>query len=103
MLTPFLPIFLLLISSQLNLCVPAEQIKDTVDLFSRPDFRRLRLKFLAHHLLNRRIQEETHDSVEDSHTALALYRKYEELVAAGALDQTIDYLYEVGRLNNFQV
>jgi len=86
----------------LNICVPPEQILDTVTLFSQQG-RLLSLKFLAAHVLGKQIQQKTHDSLEDSVTALELVDKYEELQAQGRLEATIESLYETGRATNWQV
>lgn len=41
---------------QINLWVPAEQVRDTVDLFALEGQRKLSLRFLAAHLLDAKIQ-----------------------------------------------
>ncbi|EGD73751.1 hypothetical protein PTSG_11507, partial [Salpingoeca rosetta] len=66
----------------INVVLPPEQVFDTVDLFYKPDSRRLSLKFLAWYFLDIYTQlSDTigHDSIEDSLTALKLYFKYVEL------------------------
>ena len=52
-----------------------------------------------------RIQSETHDSVEDARTALALYRCYQRLQAQGgqALNDAIQQMYEAGRQAGWKV
>lgn len=82
----------------INIHVPKSQVIDTSDLF-RIEWRRgkLSLAFLAWHLLNEDIQTETHDSVEDSRTALKLYRKYLEFKDAGILDAMMQHIYQVGK------
>jgi len=52
---------------------------DTVDLWSLEHQRKISLRFLASYLLGEHIQGETHDSIEDSRTALRLYKKYLEV------------------------
>mmetsp|Transcript_37962 Transcript_37962/g.80795 ORF Transcript_37962/g.80795 Transcript_37962/m.80795 type:complete len:274 (-) Transcript_37962:411-1232(-) len=90
----------------INIVVPAEQILDTVDLFYLPGSRRISLRFLAYHLLHTHMSsrlQDTHDSIEDARTALALYRKYEELSAQGVLETTIAQLYDIGRETGWEV
>lgn len=87
----------------INIVVPPHQIIDTVDLFYKPGNRRLGLRFLAMHLLKENIQEDTHDSIEDAHTALRLADKYEELKENGTLFEVIDHLYAVGHQSGFKV
>ncbi|CAI5648348.1 PAN2-PAN3 deadenylation complex catalytic subunit PAN2 isoform X2 [Oreochromis niloticus] len=67
----------------INLVVPKDQVIDTVHLFRLPYKRMISLKFLAWYFLGLNIQGETHDSTEDSCTALKLYRKYLELYQEG--------------------
>ncbi|PHH86624.1 hypothetical protein CDD83_9979 [Cordyceps sp. RAO-2017] len=57
----------------INIHVPRAQVIDTIDLFFlRSRLRKLSLAFLAWYLLKEDIQLETHDSIEDSRTALKL-------------------------------
>ncbi|PHH70824.1 hypothetical protein CDD80_5705 [Ophiocordyceps camponoti-rufipedis] len=59
----------------INIHVPKAQVIDTIDLFYlKSRLRKLSLAFLAWYLLKEDIQMETHDSIEDSRTALRLYR-----------------------------
>jgi len=89
----------------LNIVVPAEQVIDTVELFSFKHKRKLSLRFLAAYLLGIDIQKDTHDSIEDARTALALYRAYEKLSAGGEdkFRDTLDEIYRYGYRNQFQV
>ena len=52
--------------------------------------------------MSNRLQD-THDSIEDARTALALYDKYVELEAEGSLDDMVQQLYEIGRDTNWEV
>ena len=47
-----------------------------MELFHFKRQRKLSLRFLAAYLLGLDIQHDTHDSIEDSRTALALFHKY---------------------------
>jgi PAB-dependent poly(A)-specific ribonuclease subunit 2 len=87
----------------INIHVPKSQVIDTIDLFFlKARLRRLSLAFLAWYLLKEDIQLETHDSIEDSRTALKLYRKFLEFEDAGILDQMLLDIYRVGRDVNFK-
>ncbi|KAJ3187322.1 poly(A)-specific ribonuclease [Gaertneriomyces sp. JEL0708] len=83
----------------INILVPPEQVIDTVDLyFLKERQRKLSLRFLAYVVLHIDIQSETHDSVEDARTALALYKKYLEYKAQGRFEEVLREIYEEGRL-----
>ncbi|TPX70585.1 hypothetical protein SpCBS45565_g01672 [Spizellomyces sp. 'palustris'] len=87
----------------INILVPPEQVIDTVDLFfiqSRQ--RKLSLRFLAWYVLRQDIQTDMHDSVEDSRTALALYKRYLQLKREGRFQQYLEEVYEEGRRTNFK-
>ncbi|KAL2208105.1 putative PAB-dependent poly(A)-specific ribonuclease subunit [Sarocladium strictum] len=87
----------------INIHVPKAQVIDTIDLFFlKSRLRRLSLAFLAWYLLKEDIQMETHDSVEDSRTALKLYRKYLEYEDAGILETMLQDIYRAGRDVNFK-
>jgi PAB-dependent poly(A)-specific ribonuclease subunit 2 len=87
----------------INIHVPKKQVVDTVDLFFKPSLhRKLNLKFLAWCVLREKIQEDTHDSIEDATTALKLWRKYEEFVDAGVLEQMLDDIYATGSQVRFR-
>lgn len=87
----------------LNIHVPKSQVIDTIDLFFlKSRLRKLSLSFLAWYLLKEDIQMETHDSIEDSRTALKLYRKYLEFEDAGILEAMLQDIYRAGRDVNFK-
>lgn len=107
----------------INMLLPAEQVIDTMELLRLPTHKRyLGLRFLAGaclccgcvfvcsfvcsraaHLLQAKIQEDTHDSIEDARTALSLYHRYEELRARGTLQSTLEELYRIGNEQGFRV
>ena len=82
-----------------DIFVPPEQVIDTVDLyFLRARQRRLSLRFLSWFVLHEHIQTDTHDSIEDAHSALNLYKAYNELEKQDLFDQKLEELYAEGRL-----
>lgn len=83
--------------------VPRDQVIDTVDLFVlRATQRKLSLRFLAWVVLSDHIQMETHDSIEDSRTALRLYRKYVEYRDAGVFEEVMNRIFNEGMRWNFR-
>ena len=86
-----------------NIHVPKAQVIDTIDFFFvKARLRKLSLAFLAWYLLREDIQLETHDSIEDSRTALKLYRKYLEFSDAGIIETILQDIYRTGREMNFK-
>lgn len=81
----------------INIAVPEEQVIDTVKLFRIEGQRLISLKFLASFLLKMDIQENSHDSIEDSKAALLLYKKYKELIKNGTFEDVLNEIYKVGR------
>ena len=81
----------------LDLPVPPGRIRDTVELWSLPNQRKVSLRFLASFLLNEAIQDETHDSLEDARMALALYGRWSDAKASGAVEQILSDLYATGQ------
>ncbi|KAF5379932.1 hypothetical protein D9757_007171 [Collybiopsis confluens] len=87
----------------INIFVPPDQVIDTVDLyFIKARQRRLSLRFLSWFLFRENIQTETHDSIEDAHCALRLYKKYNEFEERGIFDQKLEEIYKEGRNFNFK-
>ncbi|CAI5756941.1 unnamed protein product [Candida verbasci] len=88
----------------INLQVPQEQIRDTLILYYKADFKRqLSLKFLAYILLQKKVQSGNHDSIEDANTALLLYKKYLKLTEAGTFENALDYIYSEGQQLRYRV
>lgn len=76
---------------------------DTLDIYFLPSRqRRLSLKFLAWYLLNQNVQTNNHDSIEDAHTALLLYTKYQELVRTDSFETALKNVYAEGKIYNFK-
>ena len=90
--------------NMINIHVPADQIVDTVNLFHLPGQRMIGLAFLVKHLLGAGIQDSSqgHDSIEDAHGALLLYKKYRELKMNGTLSEVLNKLYEIGHSNQWK-
>ncbi|KAL1747522.1 ubiquitin carboxyl-terminal hydrolase-domain-containing protein [Schizophyllum fasciatum] len=87
----------------INIFVPPEQVIDTVDLyFVKARQRRLSLRFLAWFVLHEQIQTDTHDSIEDARSALALYKAYHTFEAEGTFDKKLEELYREGKQYNFK-
>lgn len=87
----------------INLQVPKSQIRDTAEFYFLPEHRRkLSLKFLAFCVLDKAVQANNHDSIEDAHTALLLYEKYLELQALGKFEATLQRIYDEGQHLRFR-
>lgn len=88
----------------INLQVPKAQIRDTIEFYYLPDFRRkLSLKFLAYIVLKEAVQTRNHDSIEDANTALQLYERYLELQATGDFERELRHIYSEGQRLRFRV
>ncbi|CAI4062259.1 hypothetical protein N7582_002086 [Saccharomyces uvarum] len=86
----------------ININVPRNQIRDTAIYFLQGK-RYLSLRYLAYVLLGMNIQEGNHDSIEDAHTALILYKKYLDLKRKAVFEKVLNSVYEEGRAHNFKV
>lgn len=88
-----------------NIHVPKPQQVDTQWLYLTPGKnRRLSLRYLAWAVFGEYIQEETfddtqndgHDSIEDAHMALRLWRKFQEYEHNGEQEQMIEEIFRKG-------
>ncbi|KAG9242393.1 PAB-dependent poly(A)-specific ribonuclease subunit PAN2 [Calycina marina] len=87
-----------------NIHIPKAQRIDTAELFWIKEQRRtLSLSFLAYLVLKEDIQVGTHDSIEDSRTALKLYKKHQEFTDAGILRSILNDIYGRGKELGFKV
>lgn len=50
-------------------------------------------------VLGENIQTDTHDSIEDAHSALRLYKAYHEFEEDGIFDEKLEELYREGKAN----
>lgn len=87
---------------QINIYVPESQIRDT-SLYYLKGKRYLSLRYLAFAVLRKQVQTGNHDSIEDAHTALLLYRKYLELKEKGVFEMYLENIYDEGRKFGFKV
>lgn len=82
----------------LDIYVPPEQVKDTVNIYSIPDQKRkLSLRFLSWFLLKKDIQTSTHDSIEDARHALLLYKLYEQFERDGRFEDVMEDIFAEGQ------
>lgn len=83
---------------QINIHAPEDQVIDTSTLFYKENKyqRTLKLSLLARFFLTEDIQTGNHDSIEDAHTALRLWRKFQEFEDAGITTQKIKEVYRYG-------
>lgn len=88
----------------INIYVPPVQVKDTgLCFYLRKEKRKLGLKFLAHYVLDTDVQSGNHDSIEDAHTSLLLYKEYLKLKESGDLERVLYKLYLDGQISGFKV
>jgi len=85
----------------INISVPQSQVRDTAVFFYKGQ-RILSLRFLAYALLNKRVQTGNHDSIEDAHTALMIYKEYLKIKKAGMFDMVLDEIYREGQALKFK-
>jgi len=86
-----------------DILVPPEQVIDTVEIYRLKGHRKIGLRFLAWYLLNKDVQRDTHDSVEDARTSLELYKRSLELKRKGIFERTLEDVYEYGGIHGWEV
>lgn len=86
-----------------NLAVPSYQIIDTLHIYHKPAQRFISLRFLTNFVLNRDMQQDVHDSVEDAVAALELYYKAVELKQKGGFDAVLKQLYDFGQKTDWKL
>lgn len=88
----------------INIHVPPEQVRDTgLCFYSKKEKRKLGLKFLAHNILDKEVQQGNHDSIEDAFNALLLYKEYLKLKESSKLEIVLFRLYLDGQMTGFKV
>ncbi|TID12963.1 hypothetical protein CANINC_005062 [Pichia inconspicua] len=88
----------------INIYIPPAQVRDTgLCFYLKKEKRKLGLKFLAHYVLDKEVQKENHDSIEDAITSLSLYKEYLRLKETGQLESVLFKLYLEGQMNGFKV
>ncbi|CCH46608.1 PAB-dependent poly(A)-specific ribonuclease subunit 2 [Wickerhamomyces ciferrii] len=85
----------------INISVPKAQVRDTAVFFYKGQ-RILSLRFLAYILLDKKVQAGNHDSIEDAHTALLLYKEYLKLKQSGNFETILDNIYNEGQALKFK-
>lgn len=86
-----------------NLFVPPILIIDTVELYHLENRRFISLRFLANVLLQKDIQQEIHDSMEDSRAAFELLMKAYALSKEGNFEKVLNQIYEIGSKSDWKV
>ncbi|AFZ79345.1 exonuclease family member protein [Theileria equi strain WA] len=87
----------------LNIAVPSDNVIDTVELFRIKGKRYISLQFLSLNLLDKKIQDKEHDSIEDAKAALELYRTYLYYKGVNELENVVRRLYDIGYTTNWLV
>ena len=86
-----------------NIFVPPSQIIDTTDIFHLERRRLISLRFLVNYLLGKDMQQDVHDSIEDSRAACELYMRALELKKEGLFDKVLHEIYECGQRIDWKV
>ncbi len=87
----------------MNIFVPPSQIIDTTDIYHLERRRLISLRFLVNYLLGRDMQQDVHDSIEDSIAACELYIKALELKKEGRFESVLHEIYECGQKIDWKV
>lgn len=87
----------------INICIPPHQIIDTAAIYHQPNQRYISLRYLTNYVLGRDMQQEVHDSIEDSRAAYELYMKALTLKKEGKFDEYLMKLYNHGHSTQFKL
>jgi PAB-dependent poly(A)-specific ribonuclease subunit 2 len=89
--------------SALNLFVPPAQIIDTLLIYHLENRRYISLRFLVNFFLERDMQQDTHDSIEDSKAAFDLYQLAVKLTKEGQFQKKLRDLYDYGESIDWKI
>mmetsp|Transcript_24951 Transcript_24951/g.49860 ORF Transcript_24951/g.49860 Transcript_24951/m.49860 type:complete len:1483 (+) Transcript_24951:213-4661(+) len=87
----------------INICIPPHQIIDTAVIYHQPNQRYISLRYLTNYVLGRDMQQEVHDSIEDSRAAYELYMKALILKNEKKFDEYLMMLYNHGHSTQFKL
>ena len=87
----------------INICIPPNQIIDTAVIYHQPNQRYISLRYLTNYVLGRDMQQEVHDSIEDSKAAYELYIKAMDLKREEKFDEYLMKLYDHGHSTQFKL
>ncbi|KAL3798250.1 hypothetical protein HJC23_000164 [Cyclotella cryptica] len=87
----------------INISIPPNQIIDTTEIYHQPNQRYISLRFLCNYVLDRDMQQEVHDSVEDARASYELYKIALSLKSEGKFDEFLVQLYAEGHKTQFKL
>ena len=87
----------------IGICVPPNQVIDTAEIYHQPNQRYISLRYLANYVLERDMQQDVHDSIEDAKAASELYDKAASLKKKGEFDDYLMKLYQHGHTTQFKL
>lgn len=87
----------------INISIPPNQIIDTTEIYHQPNQRYISLRFLCNYVLDRDMQQEVHDSVEDARASYELYKIALNLKSEGKFDEFLVQVYAEGHKTQFKI